>query len=241
VFSRHGRTVTTAQAADLPSTATLAGGRFPSVRGSHGALDVKRAVSGRCDGRGNDGMSTTARASPSQSQDSRAPRARPKVAHGDQVISQRLPSGSAMNAERRPHDRFVASATGVAPAATAAAKPGTAGASQRDARPSDRAAAAGRGLGGQVGRREERPQNAAEQKPGPGVVTARQLPPTQRPVGRRVVPQRVHQPTVDGANLRCVLQRLGRGHLLQAPARRSFPCSRWLGNVLYVTPFLAPE
>jgi hypothetical protein len=38
------------------------------------------------------------------------------------VISQRLPSGSAMNAERPPQDRSVASATGVAPAATAAAR-----------------------------------------------------------------------------------------------------------------------
>jgi hypothetical protein len=45
-----------------------------------------------------------------------------KVARGDQVISQRLPSGSAMNAERPPQDRSVASATGVAPAATAAAR-----------------------------------------------------------------------------------------------------------------------
>ena len=157
-------------------------------RSPQGALDVKRAVSGRCDGLGNDGMSTTARASPSQSQDSRAPRACRKVTHGDQVISQRLPSGSATNAERPPHDPSVASATGVAPATTAAAKPGTAGASQRDARLSGRAAAAGRGLGGQVGQREERPQNTAKQKPGPGVVTARQLPPTQRPVGRRVAP-----------------------------------------------------
>ena len=56
-----------------------------------------------------------------QSQDSRAPRAS-KVALGPQVISHRLPSGSAMNAERPPHDRSVASDTGVAPAATAATK-----------------------------------------------------------------------------------------------------------------------
>ena len=56
-----------------------------------------------------------------QPQDSSAPRAS-KVARGDQVISQRLPSGSAMNAERPPQDRSVASATGVAPAAKAAAK-----------------------------------------------------------------------------------------------------------------------
>jgi hypothetical protein len=49
VFSRHGPTIN-AQAADLPSTATLAGGRFASVRGPHGALDVRRAVSGRCGG-----------------------------------------------------------------------------------------------------------------------------------------------------------------------------------------------
>jgi hypothetical protein len=40
VFSRHGRTITNAQPADLPSTATLAGGMFASVRGPHGALDV---------------------------------------------------------------------------------------------------------------------------------------------------------------------------------------------------------
>jgi len=55
----------------------------------------------------------------SQPQDKRAPRAS-YVARGDQVISHRLPSGSAMNAERPPHDRSVAAATGVAPAVTAA-------------------------------------------------------------------------------------------------------------------------
>jgi hypothetical protein len=40
---------------------------------------------------------------------------------GDQVISQRLPSGSATNTDRPPQDRSVAPAIGVAPAATAAA------------------------------------------------------------------------------------------------------------------------
>jgi hypothetical protein len=45
-----GPTTTNAQAADLPSTATLAGGRFASVRGPHGALDVRCAISGRCGG-----------------------------------------------------------------------------------------------------------------------------------------------------------------------------------------------
>jgi hypothetical protein len=56
-----------------------------------------------------------------QPQDSSAPRAS-KAARSDQVISQRLPSGSAMNAERPPQDRSVASATAATPAATAAAK-----------------------------------------------------------------------------------------------------------------------
>jgi hypothetical protein len=54
-----------------------------------------------------------------QPQDNRAPRAS-YVARGDQVISHRLPSGSAMNAERPPHGRSVATATAVAPAVTAA-------------------------------------------------------------------------------------------------------------------------
>jgi hypothetical protein len=67
-----------------------------------------------------DGMSTTHLASPAQPQDNKAPRSS-KAARGDQVISQRLPSGSAMNAERPPQDRSVAAATGVAPASTAAA------------------------------------------------------------------------------------------------------------------------
>jgi hypothetical protein len=42
------------------------------------------------------------------------------VARCDQVISHRSPSGSPMNAERPPHDRSLAAATGVAPAVTAA-------------------------------------------------------------------------------------------------------------------------
>src|SRR4029450_8303419 len=58
---------------------------------------------------------------PAQPQDKRAPRTS-KVAPGDQVISQRLPSGSAMNAERPPHDRSDAAATGVGPAEPAPPK-----------------------------------------------------------------------------------------------------------------------
>jgi hypothetical protein len=123
-----------------------------------------------------------------QPQDSSAPRAS-KVARGDQVISQRLPSGSAMNAERPPQDRSVASATGVAPAAKAAAKAvellsSTDRAGQRDARPSRRSLSGGRSLRGQVGQREERQQDAAKEKAGPRVVTDRQLPPAQRTIKR---------------------------------------------------------
>ena len=114
-----------------------------------------------------------------QSQDSRAPRGS-KVARIDQVISQWLPSGSAMNAERPPQDRSVASATGVGRHGGGEGGvdlfSGTDGAGQRDARPFARVVAAGRGLGGQVGQREERQQDAAEEEAGPGVVTARQLP-----------------------------------------------------------------
>jgi hypothetical protein len=46
-----------------------------------------------------------------------------------------------------------------------------------DARPSGRVAATGRSLGGQVTQRNERQQDAAEEKPGPGLVTARQFRP----------------------------------------------------------------
>jgi hypothetical protein len=79
-----------------------------------------------------------------------------------------------MNAERPPHARSVASATGVAPAETAAAKtlstPSRASTVQArvtpdhpvgsplPARPRD-----------QVAQRKERQQDAAEEKPGPGL------------------------------------------------------------------------
>ena len=91
----------------------------------------------------------------SQPQDKRAPRAS-YVARGDQVISHRLPSGSAMNAERPPHDRSVAAATGVAPAGDGRIEcavdliPDTRGAGQPDAGPPSRGSAIGRCLGSQV-------------------------------------------------------------------------------------------
>jgi hypothetical protein len=117
-------------------------------------------------------------------------------------------------------------------------KPGTAGASQRDARPSGKAAA-GRGLGGQVrqGKRAHRTPPSRNPVQASSLASSRQ--PSARWDGVSFHSRCTSPPLM--ANLRCVLQRLGRGPLFRRRPEGSFPCSRWLGNVPCVTLFLAPE
>ena len=102
--------------------------------------------------------------------------------------------------------------------------------------------AAGRGLGGQVGQREERQQDAAEEKAGPGVVTARQLLPAQRPVERAEnthVPNAQRDDGQTGGNSVMV-------RILPEPENAvdadigTFRCPRFIGG-RYRVPALQPE